>query len=59
MSVLYPLAHLGLARAAMLMNDPAAARREYAVMLSLWKDADSSLEPVKQARQEQSKITDD
>ena len=39
-SLLYPLAHLGAARAATLMGDPTAARRSYDSMLELWKAAD-------------------
>ena len=56
MSLLYPLAHLGLARAAMLTNDPAAARTSYGDMLGIWKDADANLAPLKDARREQASL---
>ena len=49
-SMLYPLAHLGLARAAALANDLDTARTEYDRILTLWKEADSDLQPLKDAR---------
>ena len=55
-SVLYPLAHLGLARAAVLANDTAKARRTYEDFLALWNDADSDLQPLKEARLEYSQL---
>ena len=39
-SPLYPLAHLGLARAAALSGDTASARKAYQDFFALWKDAD-------------------
>lgn len=42
-SVLYALAHLGLARAAVLQGDSAKARQSYQDFLSLWKAADADL----------------
>ncbi|MBA3439642.1 MAG: hypothetical protein H0T92_07225, partial [Pyrinomonadaceae bacterium] len=39
-SQLYPLAHLGLARAAALASDTARSRQAYQDFLMLWKDAD-------------------
>ena len=47
---LYPLAHVGLARAAVLAGDTAAARRQYDTFFALWKDADQELPPLKEAR---------
>ncbi len=44
-SVLYPLAHLGIARAT---GDAA----EYRVFLNLWKNADADLRPLVEARKE-------
>jgi tetratricopeptide (TPR) repeat protein len=57
-SLLYPLAHLGVARAAMLLRDPGTARTSYASMLDLWKDADSNLAPLSDARREQASLHD-
>ena len=51
-SPLYPLAHVGLARAATLMGDTARARKEYQDFLALWKDADSDLPIQVEARKE-------
>jgi hypothetical protein len=55
-SVLYPLAHLGLARAALLANNPEKARSAYETFLALWKDADPDLRPLKDARLEYSRF---
>jgi len=55
-SMLYPLAQLGLARAATLLNDTAKARSAYEAFLALWKDADANLPPVQQARLEYSRL---
>jgi eukaryotic-like serine/threonine-protein kinase len=51
-SFLYPLAHLGLARAAALTGDTAKARTAYQDFFGLWKDADADLPILQQARQE-------
>ncbi len=42
-SFLYPLAHLGLTRAAVLTGDSAKARKAYQDFLALWKDADPDI----------------
>jgi tetratricopeptide (TPR) repeat protein len=55
-SVLYPLAHLGLARAAVLDSDMAQARKSYQDFLTEWKDADSDLPQLGAARQELNKL---
>jgi len=55
-SPLVPLAHVGLAHAAMLRNDTAAARREYDAFFALWSDADADLQPLKQARVDYARI---
>jgi tetratricopeptide (TPR) repeat protein len=47
LSPLYPLAHLGLARAAASLGDVAKARTAYQNLLVIWKDADPEL-PVQQ-----------
>jgi tetratricopeptide (TPR) repeat protein len=51
-SPLYPLAHLGLARAAALSGDTSQARKAYEAFLSLWSGADSDLRPLQEARRE-------
>src|SRR5262249_35182498 len=40
LSMLYPLAQLGLARAAVLQGDTVKARKAYQDFFALWKDAD-------------------
>jgi serine/threonine protein kinase/tetratricopeptide (TPR) repeat protein len=56
-SMLHVLAHLGLARAAVLMNDQSRARKEYQDFLALWKDADQDLPPVVEAKKEYAGLT--
>ena len=46
------LAHLGLARAAVISGDTAAARKSYQDFFALWKDADEDLPVLVQARKE-------
>jgi hypothetical protein len=53
---LYPLAHLGLARAAALTGDTAKSRKAYQDFLALWKDADPDLTVLQEARQEYEKV---
>jgi predicted Zn-dependent protease len=55
-SYLYPLAHLGLARAAVLSNDTAKARQAYQDFLALWKDADPDLPVLIEAKREYEKL---
>ena len=55
-SPLYALAHLGLARAAVLTKDTEKARRAYEAFFALWKDADPDLQPVRDARLEYSRL---
>ena len=55
-SKLYPLSHLGLARASALANDTATARKSYEQFLTLWKTADAELAAVNQARSEQAAL---
>jgi eukaryotic-like serine/threonine-protein kinase len=55
----YPLgalAHLGLGRAFALQGDAAKARTAYQDFLALWKDADSDVPVLQQARAEYAKI---
>ncbi len=52
MSVLYPLAQLGLARAAALSGDMTKARASYDAFLTLWKNADADLPILLAAKKE-------
>jgi serine/threonine protein kinase/tetratricopeptide (TPR) repeat protein len=52
LSALYPLAQLGLARAAELAGDTAKSRKAYQDFLALWKDADPDLPVLQQAKRE-------
>ena len=47
---LYPLAHLGLARALASVGDRDGARLAYQAFFSFWKDADPDLLPLTEAR---------
>jgi eukaryotic-like serine/threonine-protein kinase len=51
-SYLYPLAHLGLARAASLAGDVAGSRKAYQDFLTMWKDADADLPILIEAKKE-------
>jgi eukaryotic-like serine/threonine-protein kinase len=55
-SVLYPLAQLGLARAAALAGDVAKARRYYQDFFALWKDADGDIPVLVEAKKEYGKL---
>jgi serine/threonine protein kinase/Flp pilus assembly protein TadD len=55
-SVLYPLAHLGLARAAALQGDTAKARKAYQDFFALWKDADPDIPILIEAKKEYEKL---
>jgi DNA-binding winged helix-turn-helix (wHTH) protein/tetratricopeptide (TPR) repeat protein len=55
-SVLYPLAHLGLARAAGLSGDVEKARTYYQDFFELWKDADQDLPILIEAKKEYEKV---
>jgi tetratricopeptide (TPR) repeat protein len=54
-SMLYPLAHLGLARAT-ADTDGSAAAAAYKQFLDLWADADPDLQPLQEARVEYSRL---
>ena len=56
LSQLYPLAQLGLARAAAMNGDAATARKGYQDFLALWKDADAALPSLGAARAEYDKL---
>jgi hypothetical protein len=53
---LYPLAHLGLARAATLNHDTDGSRQAYNNFLAVWKDADPDLPVIKEAQRESAKL---
>jgi serine/threonine protein kinase/tetratricopeptide (TPR) repeat protein len=55
-SPLYPLAHLGLARAAALSGDTTMARKAYQDFFALWKDADPDIPILQEARREFEKL---
>jgi hypothetical protein len=53
---MYPLAHLGLARARALSGDIPGARTAYQDFFTAWKDADGDLPVLIQARAEFAKL---
>jgi eukaryotic-like serine/threonine-protein kinase len=55
-TVLYTLAHLGLARAYGLENKSAEERNEYQLFFADWKDADPDIPLLKQAKAEYAKL---
>ncbi len=55
-AILYPLAHLGLARAKVLMNDTTGARAMYARLFDIWKQPDAKLPPLEEARAEHARL---
>jgi tetratricopeptide (TPR) repeat protein/predicted Ser/Thr protein kinase len=57
LSPLYPLSHLGLARAYMLVGDLPNARKSYQDFFGIWKDADSDIPVLVQARGEYAKLS--
>ncbi len=55
-SLLYPLAHIGLARSALLVRDRTTARGTYERLFSIWKDADAALRPLADGRAEYARL---
>ncbi|MBS1808038.1 MAG: protein kinase [Acidobacteria bacterium] len=55
-SPLWPLAHLGLARAAVLQSDATKAKQMYDEFFRLWKDADADLPVLIEAKKEYAKL---
>ena len=53
--VLFPLAYVGLARAAVLQGDIAKARKAYHGFFALWKDADADIPILIEAKREYEK----
>jgi tetratricopeptide (TPR) repeat protein len=58
LSPLYPLSHLGLARAYTLASDLPNARKSYQDFLAIWKDADRDIPVLVQARREYAKLSE-
>src|SRR6185295_12113679 len=52
LSTLWPLAHLSLARASSMQGDTAQARKSYQDFFTLWKDADSDVPVLIEAKKE-------
>jgi hypothetical protein len=52
LSPLYPLAQLGLARAAALTGDTAQSRQAYQDFLTMWKEGDAGLPILREAKRE-------
>ena len=57
LSPLYPLSHLGLARAYTLVGDLSNARKSYQDFLGIWRDADPDIPVLVQARGEYAKLS--
>jgi tetratricopeptide (TPR) repeat protein len=55
-SLLFPLSHLGVGRAAALAGDIETARSAYDAFLALWRDADPDLPRVREAREERARL---
>jgi eukaryotic-like serine/threonine-protein kinase len=55
-SILIPLSHLGLARAAAAGGEMDKARREYEALFDLWRGADADVQPLKDARREYARL---
>lgn len=57
LSYFYPLAYVGIARAAVLQGDKAKARKAYEDFFALWKDADQDLPILIEAKKEYEKLS--
>jgi serine/threonine protein kinase/tetratricopeptide (TPR) repeat protein len=55
-SYLYPLSHLGLARAATITGDVAGSRKAYQDFFALWKDADADIPIFIEAKKEYERL---
>jgi DNA-binding winged helix-turn-helix (wHTH) protein/tetratricopeptide (TPR) repeat protein len=56
LSIQYPLAHLGLARAEAQMNDKRESLSEYRQFLAAWKDGDPDVPALQQATREYAEL---
>ena len=54
---LYPLAHLGVARASLLFGDKAKSKQAYENFFALWKNADADVPILQSARAEYARAT--
>lgn len=52
LSPLYPLAHVGLARASALIGNRDASRRAYEAFFALWRESDADLPILQETRKE-------
>lgn len=57
LSPMYPLAHLGLARAYAMNGNLVGSKAEYQALFELWKQADKDLPALQDARQEFNRLT--
>jgi hypothetical protein len=55
-SPFFPLAHLGLARAAAIAGDTTKSRKAYQDFFALWKDADADIPIMIEAKKEYEKL---
>jgi len=55
-SYFYPFAYVGLARAAVLQDDTAKARKAYEDFFTFWKEADADLSILNEAKREYAKL---
>jgi serine/threonine protein kinase/predicted Zn-dependent protease len=55
-SPIWPLSHLGLARARAMAGDASGARTAYQDLFALWKDADADIPILKEAKAEYAKL---
>ena len=56
LSILHPLARLGLARAYTLAGDTTRSRKHYQVFLTLWKEADPDIPILQEAQAEYARL---
>ena len=56
LALVWPLAHLTLARAAAMQNDMAQARKSYQDFFTIWKDADNDIPLLLEAKREFEKL---
>jgi serine/threonine protein kinase/Tfp pilus assembly protein PilF len=56
LSALYPLAHLGAARALALTGEAASSRKSYEEFFELWKDADADMPLLASAKSEYERL---
>jgi hypothetical protein len=56
LSMLWPLAHLSLARSSALQNDVSQARKSYQDFFTIWKGADQDIPVLIEARKESEKL---